>query len=414
MTKPCAILILALQFFLVACRAQVTGCTDPLASNYDPLATINDGSCAYDPISVSPQTTFSLSDQIQETSGLILWDGNLWTHNDNTNTVIYGLDTLTADIERYYDLHNVENSEWEEISQDQEYIYLGGFGNNANGNRNDLHILRIEKGSLLALDPVIDTIWFSYSDQTDFSPKEPNQTDFDCEAMIVSDDSIYLFTKQWISTQTTLYALPKVPGNHIANKKASYNIQGLITGATYFESKRLVVLCGYTSLLHPFLFLLYDFQSLDFFSGNKRRITISLPFHQIEGITTQDGLKYYISNESFVLQPFTNSPQKLHIFNLSTFLLGYLSRDSLNVSINRLNGTVLIYPNPASNKISIKIDREIRPAIFEIYDQSGRIVSEGILSDEISTVDISHLAPGVFTFMIVEHQDKIFSILKYQ
>jgi hypothetical protein len=62
----------------------------------------------------------------------------------------------------------VKNTDWEEISQDSSYIYVGDFGNNYQGNRTDLHILRIEKKSFLLNQPIIDTISFSYSNQTDF------------------------------------------------------------------------------------------------------------------------------------------------------------------------------------------------------------------------------------------------------
>jgi len=403
-------------FMLTAfsCHAQIPGCTDPLANNYDPGATVNDGSCMYDPASVYPQDTFLLGDQVKESSGLILWNGNLWTHNDNSDTVLYGMDTTTADIERTHPLKGVENVDWEEISQDQEHIYIGDFGNNTSGNRTDLHILRIKKNSLLTGNHDIDTIWFSYSDQTDFSPAEANQTDFDCEAMIVTGDSIYLFTKQWISAQTCLYRLPKTPGSHHALYMDTYDIQGLITGATCLGSESLVVLCGYTGMMQPFLYLLYDFRDQDFFSGNKRRITMSLPFHQIEGIATRDGLKYYISNESLVIEPFANITQKLHIFDLSPFLTEYLSVVSSNKTTDRLNNTVMIYPNPVSSEIIVRIDRELQPVIYEIYDQSARMVSTGILTGEVSTVDISHLTPGLFTFIAGDQNQEIYRILKYQ
>ena len=62
--------------------------------------------------------------------------------------------------------NKVENSDWEEISQDDGYIYLGDFGNNT-GDRTDLHILRVEKSSLKSGKPSIDTIWYTYSDQYD-------------------------------------------------------------------------------------------------------------------------------------------------------------------------------------------------------------------------------------------------------
>jgi hypothetical protein len=409
--------VILVMFFLlpsVSCRAQVPGCTDPMANNYDPSATMNDGSCTYDPVSISPKHTYSLNDEIKETSGLILWDGYLWTHNDNEDNVLYGLDTTTADIERTYALPGVENQQWEEISQDQYYIYLGDFGNNNSGNRSDLHILKIRKSSLIAGSPVIDTIWYSYSDQTDLNPSGANYTDFDCEAMIVSDDSIYLFTKQWVSAQTTLYRLPKDPGNHTAIKKEIYNVRGLVTGATYLESERLVVLCGYTSLLFPFFTILYDFNDHDFFSGNKRRITVSLPFHQIEGIATQNGLRYYATNESFAFQQVTYSPHRMHLFDLSPFLEDYLPNRTSNTAKSEFNGMILIYPNPVYNKITVKIDRELSPAVYEIYDLSSRIVAKGILFEEVTTVDISHLVPGFFTFAIGDHHQKMFSILKYQ
>ncbi len=128
-------IILGISSCLISCTAQVPGCTDPLANNYDPSATFNDGSCTYDPVSISLQSTSLLSDQISETSVLINWNGVLWTHNDNADTVIYGLDSMSGDIVQTYSLNGVRNIDWEEISQDDEYIYIGDFGNNSNGNQ---------------------------------------------------------------------------------------------------------------------------------------------------------------------------------------------------------------------------------------------------------------------------------------
>ncbi|MCK5136222.1 MAG: T9SS type A sorting domain-containing protein [Bacteroidales bacterium] len=404
------VFLAVIQLLSVACRAQVPGCPDALANNYDPSATVNDGSCTYYPISVSPVSTSILSDDLAETSGLILWDGYVWTHNDSEDTRLYGLDTVNADIMLDYDLKGVVNTDWEEISLDDEYIYLGDFGNNVSGNRTDLHLLRIEKGSLKSGSPVIDTIWFSYSDQVDFEPKEANETDFDCEALIVSEDSIYLFTKQWVSVQTSLYVLPKIPGTFTAKKRATYNIQGLITGATYLESSDLLVLCGYTSLVYPFFYLLYDFGGHDFFSGNKRRVTVSLPFHQVEGIATNDGLKYYVSNERLVVQPVANNPQKLHIFDLSEMLHEYLDLIG-GQGIDRVGG-IMIYPNPANNVITLKISGDQRFSTFKVIDQAARVVMEGVLPHETSNIDISHLSPGYYSVRLSEQKELNIPFLK--
>lgn len=320
MKKIYRYLVLMLPILLVSCHSSGPGCTDPRANNLDLSATENDGSCTYDPVWVNPYRSWELSNQISETSGLILWEGRLWTHNDNADTRLYGLDTVTAAIAGEYLLEGVENTDWEEIAQDKRYIYIGDFGNNGSGNRTDLHILRVEKGSLKEGNPSIDTIWFTYSDQHDLSPEKPNQTEFDCEAFVVFSDSIYLFTKQWITGHSTLYALSKAPGNHVAQKISSYDVQGLITGATGLEKENLMVLCGYTGMLQPFLYLLYDYDGSDFFSGHKRRVNILLLFHQVEGITTTDGLTYYLSNEYYNLSTEGSFPQKLHLLDLSEYL----------------------------------------------------------------------------------------------
>jgi len=387
----------------------VPGCTDPLANNFDPSATINDGSCTYDPISISPSATMALSETISETSGLTFWDGYLWTHNDGGDTKLYGIDTSNADIKIDYLLHKVTNHNWEEISQDKEYLYIGDFGNNLAGNRTDLHLLRIEKNSLKSGNPIIDTIWYSYSDQYNFDPLDSNETNFDCEAFIVSEDSIYLFTKQWLSVQTSVYILPKIPGAFVAKKKATYNIQGLVSGASYFESSRLLVLCGYTGLLHPFLYLFYDFSGSDFFLGNKRRVTLSLPFHQVEGIASNNGLKYYITNESFVRQPLINSPQKAHILNLDELLKNYMLETS---SDHPYQGGVLLFPNPASALIKLKIGPELKLSTFEVIDQTARVVIIGVLTHEITTVEIGHLSPGYYSVRISNHKDLTLPFLK--
>ena len=48
------------------------------------------------------EDTMELSEELEETSGLILWDGYLWTHNDNADTKLYGLEAATAEIAREY------------------------------------------------------------------------------------------------------------------------------------------------------------------------------------------------------------------------------------------------------------------------------------------------------------------------
>jgi len=311
--------ILFFLLFITSTYGQIPGCTDALAKNFDPNATSNDGSCIYASVKIKPKTSRKLSDSLRETSGLITFDHLFWTHNDDHDTTIYGLDS-NGKIQKKVQLEKVKNNDWEEISQDSSYIYIGDFGNNFQGNQKDLHLLRIEKKSFLLDKPVMDTISFSYSNQTDFGIQKENSTDFDCEAFVVSKDSIYLFSKQWSQNKTTVYVLPKIPGKHIAQLKQTLDVEGLITGATLLASGKGIVLCGYSKMLQPFLYLLQDYKNNDFSMGNKRKIRLSLPFHQIEGIATEDGKLFYLTNESFIRKPFLNVSQQMHSVDLSEYL----------------------------------------------------------------------------------------------
>ncbi len=393
------LILLIFKFGVAQTLAQVFGCTDPLATNYNFAATNNDGSCAYTATTVTPVNSYNLDASLSETSGLICWNDNIWTHNDNSNTNLYSLDTLTGAILQTDPINGVVNNDWEEISQDSNFVYVGDFGNNVNGNRTDLKILRIEKSSILANSPLVDTIFFSYSDQTDFTPTGGNNTDFDCEAMIVSSDSIFLFTKQWVSNKTVIYSLPKFPGIYSAGRRSEFDVQGMITGATYQESKRLISLCGYTNLLQPFIYLLYDFNSTDFFSGNKRKMNLSLSFHQVEGIATNEGLKYYCSNEAFVQAPFINTPQKLHVLDLSSYLNDYLNQIILSTFQN-VNPEVVIYPNPANEFIVLDANLKKNEGDYFISDLSGRIVDFGSLLNAKQKIDISNLSSGIYFMKI--------------
>lgn len=302
----------------LSCNSTESGCIDPQAVNFDSSATDDDNSCIYDTIFTAPAGSVILSEQVKETSGLIFWDGFLWTMNDNSDTRLYYLDETTGEIAGDYRLSGVVNRDWEDLSQDEEYIYVGDIGNNR-GNRKDLHILRIEKLSLKSDDPSIDTIWFKFSDQETFVP-DGNNTEYDCEALVASADSLYLFTKQWVSGYTTQYVLPKTPGTYVAQKRSTFNVRGQVTGATLSENGDVLVMCGYSGLIQPFLFLFCDYPEDDFFEGSQTRVNISIPFLQVEGVTSRNGLDYYITNEGSSANQFLKIPQQLHLIDLKDFL----------------------------------------------------------------------------------------------
>lgn len=129
-----------------------------------------------------------------------------------------------------------------------------------------------------------------------------------------------------------MYCL-KLLENILLNTKKTLNVRGLVTGATYLEDKKLISLCGYSKKGKTFIYILYDFKNDDFLSGNKRKFKLRLWFHQIEGIATQDGKLFYLTNESFIKKPIANNPQQIHHFDLSSYLLHYLQKYQTNISI---------------------------------------------------------------------------------
>ncbi|MFN8359524.1 MAG: T9SS type A sorting domain-containing protein [Candidatus Kapaibacterium sp.] len=395
--------VLFISFLIgVACvSAQTRGCTDPGAQNYNPQATVNDGSCVYSPATVTPTASVQLPAALAESSGLIFWKNHLLTHNDDTDNSLYSVDTITGQLFEKQTLTGVKNTEWEEISQDDSSIYLGDFGNNSRGNRRDLHLLRVNKASLLTGGSIIiDTINFSYSDQTSFTDTGNDNTDFDCEAFIVSRDSIYLFTKQWVSGKTGVYSLPKIPGNHTAQLQFTLPVDGLITGATYREADRLIALCGYSTLLQPFLYLLYDFTGMDFTTGNKRKLSLGLPFHQIEGIATHDGLTYYLTNEYFSKPPFVTTPQKLHRLDLKAFTGTYLDAQTSGVWENTPQHYGVIYPNPAYDEITVTTAAHDAPVPYSLCTLLGRVIRSGELPPDDSRISTRGLSAGMYLLSI--------------
>lgn len=322
-------------FFLLACfffrtqsiHAQGSGCPDPAANNYDSTVAVNNGSCVYDNSNLKPIFNYNLSAVINETSGLVYWKKKIWTHNDSGGSpAIYQLNRETGNIERTIVIDNAINVDWEDMAQDNKFFYIGDFGNNAKGNREDLRIYKVAKSDIAAGDTVTaDIISFAYSDQTDFTAKPQNSTDFDCEALIAYGDSLYLFSKDWTDNKTRLYKLPNKAGSFTAEKTGELDVKGLITGAEILVDQRVIVLTGYNNTLSPFIYMLYDFSGNNFFGANKRKVGLSQSFTQVEGICAQSPTRFFISNEKYS-QLIINTPAKMQTLNLSKLLNPYYQK----------------------------------------------------------------------------------------
>ena len=74
---------------LIRAYAQDCGCTDPRAINYNPNATVNDGSCTYPYTTVMPYSSTALPTILNGSSGLVFFEDMLFTHNDHDDQSLF-------------------------------------------------------------------------------------------------------------------------------------------------------------------------------------------------------------------------------------------------------------------------------------------------------------------------------------
>jgi hypothetical protein len=349
-----------LLFVLFTSKAQTTGCTDVKATNFMSSAIVNDGSCLY----AATTATTSISNTLNPTgtltgvSGSIYWKDTLWVHVDLDRNSIYAIDTTNGSILRTVTISDAINVDWEDMTQDDFYIYLGDFGNNSRGNRTNLKIYKIAKADISKSNSVTsEVINFSYSDQTDFTSSSPNATDFDCEAMLVKNNKIYLFTKQWLSYGTTIYEISSInAGTYTANKLTTISNVGLITGASLQKEKDVIALVGYALIPSPvtiipftfsrYVYLLYDYTGTNFFGSNVRKINLS-ESQKSEAICFRNANFIHLGSEGTLAPYFNAKSPKEESLSLFEYLAVYNGSVTLPIKSVELNAVA------KSNNVSI-------------------------------------------------------------
>lgn len=300
----------------------------------------------------------SLNDSIKETSSLLYLNQKLITNNDSGGLPeLYEIDSLTGNVIRTVTIVNSENVDWEALCSDSLYIYIGDFGNNT-GSRTDLKIYRIPQNDFFdgADDAVYaEAISFHYADQTNFT-YPVFQTNYDAEAFIAMGDSLYIFTKNWGDHHTSVYPVPKTPGDYALTKMDSIDVGGLVTGAYYNSQNQSIMLSCYT-LLKPFAFYITEFPANTFSEGVLQSIDLQAPAgysHQIEGVAEISPGLFYFTSEGGVFG--ASGLFKMELYP------NYLPE-------NHPDTTSVIYPNPGSGQVYIT--NEDADGLI-IYDASGQ------------------------------------------
>lgn len=350
-------------------------------------------------------------------SSLFFWNEQLWTSNDHGFFAMHQLDRSTARTSRMLS-EEVAFDDMEEVTQDDRYFYFGDFGNNRPHPRHDLRILRLDKERWSRGDCRMDTIAFTYPG---YNPDgEPARgmptTDFDCEAMVAAGDSLYLFTKQWSAQRTTCFRLPKQPGRHTATPMFSLDVDGLVTGACLFErrvdgteSRGMLVLCGYSLMAQPFVYVIYHFSGTDFGHGDRIKIFFCNNIGvQTEAIATHDGLHYWVTNEAFNQMEIAR-PAQLRRLDLTEYFHDYLYPDLSPAAVDGLQieskapapvEEWLLGPNPTDGLVRIMAttsqghEEAISGKVqVEVRDTLGHTVPA---KTDRGWIDLRGMAPGTY------------------
>ncbi len=251
-------------------------------------------------------TFFEFPKELQETSALIYTHGYFWTVNDGGNDpILYALYNPFKETRLVQNKKDVialkinlpvSNVDYEALASDSEYIYIGDFGNNL-GSRKDLRIYVFKIKEVLANNiQYVDTIHFEFEDQTEFKPRRLHA--FDCESMVIIDQTIYLFSKNWNNLKTNVYTLKNRIKYQKASKIISWDPHFYVTDACFVGGT--IFLSGYNYLGNQFLYR----------SNWKKGKTskIDLKPAQIEGICVLQEIKTgelscYLTTEKRKSQP---------------------------------------------------------------------------------------------------------------
>jgi len=234
----------------------------------------------------------SLSKKIDETSGLEIVDGQFITHNDSGgDPKLYYLDKKGKIVfERTLD--GVKNNDWEDITKDDQFIYVANMGNNFDTRKN----LSIVKTPIDPLSIEAELIEFNYPEQVKFTTAY-SQSQYDAEALITIDDYLIILTKNKLKKITEIYALPKIAGKYEAKKIGSLNTQSIITGGDYDPETKLLALTGTLIFNEYYILKIEDFDLERKKDYKIDMYEIPIGKTQVEAIKIIDSNTFWITSE---------------------------------------------------------------------------------------------------------------------
>jgi len=233
---------------------------------------------------------------INETSGLEILNEVFITHNDsggepslyffNINGEI--INSIKLEEESFWEIYN---NDWEDVTADEDYIFIADTGNNF-GYRDNLNIIKVKTNDF-SVDGKID---IAYKDQEIFIPRPKHK--YDAEALFLIEDKIAVLSKDRSNLFTDLYLIDKESNSkQVLESKITYDVNSLITGSDFNKELGLLALVSYNSKGSQYLILFEDF-NLESLSDMKfKKFQIPLEKAQVEAIKIIDNKTFWITSE---------------------------------------------------------------------------------------------------------------------
>ena len=328
---------------------------------------------------VGLRTICALPTEVKESSGLIVESPNVfWSHNDSGDkALLYQFDS-TGVLRRTIHVKNADNVDWEDISLDpaKRNFYIGDFGNNGQS-RTDLTIYKIpipvNAPTFFPTDTVTaEKIKFSYPDQIAFPPADSLKY-FDAEALVATNDSIYIFTKDFDVTpykgKTRIYRVPTQAGTYIAQlvhvhaTTDSWKYDGAITSATQSADGKMLLMS------YQKLWTFTNYPNRQFWLGTKKELTFGLTqFAQREAVAIApwDNCTVYITSELNT----TIGGGNLSTFNLCRIL-------SKTKDPKAAKTAMRISPTPSVSDVNVALLGDVlEKSTIKLYNANGTEIAE--------------------------------------
>ena len=240
--------------------------------------------------------TLVLPKIINETSGLEILNDVFVTHNDSGGEPSLYFFNLSGEIinsikiekENFWEIYN---NDWEDITADEDYIYIADTGNNF-GTRVNLNIIKV-KISDFSVDDKIDIF---YSNQDSFFPSSKHE--YDAEALLIIEGKIALFSKDRDSLNTDLYLIDEsVKEKQELSSVANFNVNSLITGGDYDSDTGILALVSYSFRGEQYLILFEDFNIDNPRYNSFKKYRIPIERAQIESVKIINGNMFWVTSE---------------------------------------------------------------------------------------------------------------------